>query len=277
MNKIDFKALAEPFPKNEVKTLTKTWKDKKTGAEKRFSAPYLTARHVMNRLDKVVGPENWRDEYEFLPGGRVMCTLYLRVNGEWIGKADMGTETDVEPEKGAVSDAFKRAAVRWGIGRELYNDGTAFDDDDPPARPAPNPRRIPDAAPPPSAPEPSELDAHLGPRKPRGKGAARPEPDTPAHTDELPPAAQDDGADWRTSTAPLTQATWAKFQPWLQSAYGMKAIAHVGNAVMQALREAGKVPPGDKPDWGAVFGKVTPGEVLDALDAHYAEPLAKAS
>jgi hypothetical protein len=93
----------------------------------------------------------------------------------------------------------------------------------------------------------------------------------PAHTDELPPAAQDDGADWRTSTAPLTQATWAKFQPWLQSAYGMKAIAHVGNAVMQALREAGKVPPGDKPDWGAVFGKVTPGEVLDALDAHYAK------
>lgn len=137
MKAIDFKALAEPFPKNEVKTLTKTWKDKKTGAEKRFSAPYLTARHVMNRLDKVIGPENWRDEYVFLDGGRVMCTLYLRIGDEWIGKADMGTETDVEPEKGAVSDAFKRAAVRWGIGRELYNDGTAFDDDDPPARQAP--------------------------------------------------------------------------------------------------------------------------------------------
>lgn len=147
MTTIDFKALAEPFPKNEVKTLTKTWKDKKTGAQKQFSAPYITARHVMNRLDKVAGPENWRDEYEFLPGGCVMCTLFLCVNGEWIGKSDMGTLTDVEPEKGAVSDAFKRAAVRWGIGRELYNDGTAFDDDAPPARTAPNPRRIPDAPP----------------------------------------------------------------------------------------------------------------------------------
>ena len=30
-----------------------------------------------------------------------------------------------------------------------------------------------------------------------------------------------------------------------------------------------------RPDWGAVFGKVTPGEVIAALDAHYA--LAKAS
>jgi hypothetical protein len=107
-----------------------------------------------------------------------------------------------------------------------------------------------------------------------------PESDAPAHTDELPftPAPNDgDKLEWRASTAPLTQATWTEFQPWLQSAYGMKAIAHVGNAVMQALREVGKVPPGDKPDWGAVFGKVTPGEVLDALDAHYAEPLAKAS
>lgn len=137
MNEIDFKALAEPFPKNEVKTLTKKWKDRVTGKEKQFSAPYLTARQVMNRLDKVAGPANWRDEYVFLSGGGVLCTLYIRVNGEWVGKADMGTETDVEPEKGAVSDAFKRAAVRWGIGRELYNDGTAFDDDDPPARHAP--------------------------------------------------------------------------------------------------------------------------------------------
>jgi hypothetical protein len=45
-----------------------------------------------------------------------------------------------------------------------------------PARTAPNPRRIPET-PPPAAPEPSELDAHLGPRKPRkGKGSADAEP-----------------------------------------------------------------------------------------------------
>lgn len=143
-----------------------------------------------------------------------------------------------------------------------------------PARPAPNPRRIPETPPaPPAAPEPSELDAHLGPRKPR-KGA-KPEP---AHTDELPPAAQDDATLWRASTAPLTQATWAEFQPWIAHNYPqVEGVNHAGGAVMKALREVGKVPPGDKPDWGAVFGKVTPGEVLDALDAHYAEPLAKAS
>ena len=124
--------------------------------------------------------------------------------------------------------------------------------------PKPNPRRIPEAPAPP-ADEPSE-------------------PDTPAHTDELPPAAQDDGADWRTSTAPLTQATWAKFQPWIANTYEqVDGVNHAAGAVMKALREAGAIPDGDKPDWGAVFGKITPGEVIAALDAHYAEPLAKES
>jgi hypothetical protein len=30
-------------------------------------------------------------------------------------------DSDVEEEKGAISDAFKRAAVKWGIGRYLYD------------------------------------------------------------------------------------------------------------------------------------------------------------
>lgn len=133
-----------------------------------------------------------------------------------------------------------------------------------------NPRRIPE---PPAAPA-SELDAHLGPRPPRGKGAAK--PDEPPHTDELPPAAQDNGAEWRASTAPLTHATWAKFQPWLAHSYAQIGnVNHAAAAVMKALREAGAIPDGDAPDWGAVFGKVTPGDIIAALDAHYA--LAKAS
>lgn len=156
-NTIDFRKLAEPFPKSELRSFTG-----KGG--KKFD--YITARHVMNRLDSVVGPENWRDEYREVGEGGVVCTLYLRINGEWVGKSDVGTrEGNVEPVKGKYSVALKRAAVHWGIGRELYDDGTAFDDDDHP--PAPNPRRIPET---PAAPEPpaSELDVHLGPRKPRG-------------------------------------------------------------------------------------------------------------
>jgi hypothetical protein len=43
-----------------------------------------------------------------------------------LRKADGAGDTDVEPEKGALSDAFKRAAVRWGIGRYLYGIGPVW-------------------------------------------------------------------------------------------------------------------------------------------------------
>lgn len=37
-----------------------------------------------------------------------------------MGKQDVGTESNTEAVKGESSDSFKRAAVLWGIGRELY-------------------------------------------------------------------------------------------------------------------------------------------------------------
>lgn len=40
--------------------------------------------------------------------------------GEWIEKQDGAGATDMEPFKGGISGALKRAAVAWGIGRELY-------------------------------------------------------------------------------------------------------------------------------------------------------------
>jgi hypothetical protein len=39
----------------------------------------------------------------------------------WVWKSDCGTESQVEKQKGEASDAFKRAAVMWGIGRFLYS------------------------------------------------------------------------------------------------------------------------------------------------------------
>ena len=123
---IDFKKLAEAFPRSEVKTFSKG----------KTPLSYITARTVMNRLDQVAGPENWRDEYYETERG-VVCTLYLRIDGEWVGKSDVSDESNIEPEKGAYSGALKRAAVRWGIGRELYGDGTAFEDEQPQSKPAP--------------------------------------------------------------------------------------------------------------------------------------------
>lgn len=80
---------------------------------------YIDARDVMERLDAVCGPANWQDRYEF-HGARTVCYLSIRIDGEWITKADGAGDSDVEAEKGAISDALKRAAVKWGIGRYLY-------------------------------------------------------------------------------------------------------------------------------------------------------------
>jgi hypothetical protein len=79
----------------------------------------------MDRLDTVVGPENWQDRYE-VHGPRVIGYLSVRINDEWITKADGAGDTQVEAEKGGLSDALKRSAVKWGIGRYLYDLGNVW-------------------------------------------------------------------------------------------------------------------------------------------------------
>lgn len=81
---------------------------------------YLDARDVMDRLDKVVGPGNWQDRYGRGPDGGVMCKIGVLVDGHWVWKSDGAENTQVEAVKGGYSDAFKRSAVKWGVGRYLY-------------------------------------------------------------------------------------------------------------------------------------------------------------
>lgn len=108
--------LHKPFPPNEIEwRVGSTTQDKKKG----MALAYLTARHIMDRLDAVCGSANWQDRYEF-HGARTICYLSIRVGDEWVTKADGAGDSDVEAEKGAISDALKRAAVKWGIGRYLY-------------------------------------------------------------------------------------------------------------------------------------------------------------
>lgn len=81
---------------------------------------YIDARDVMEVLDRAVGFENWQCRYTLAEGGLLVCEIGLRVNGEWIWRANGAGDTQVEAEKGKCSDAFKRAAVLWGVGRYLY-------------------------------------------------------------------------------------------------------------------------------------------------------------
>ena len=81
---------------------------------------YIDARDVMDRLDQVVGEENWQDDYKIV-NGSLFAGIGIKVGEEWIWKWDTGTESNIEKEKGQVSDSFKRAGIKWGIGRFLYS------------------------------------------------------------------------------------------------------------------------------------------------------------
>ena len=81
---------------------------------------YQDARCAMDILDEAVGNENWQKEY-YEVKGNVYCKIGIKNQfGEWVWKADCGSESNVDAEKGEASDSAKRAAVCWGIGRELY-------------------------------------------------------------------------------------------------------------------------------------------------------------
>lgn len=84
--------------------------------------PYPDARWLMDRLDEVLGPANWTTDYLSGPAGGVICSLAIRVDGEWISKEDGAQNTEIESVKGGLTDAFKRACVQWNVGgiRALY-------------------------------------------------------------------------------------------------------------------------------------------------------------
>jgi len=114
-----FAALAAPWPKQEVKTRPQGGRQ----------LSYLTARQVMNRLDEVLGPESWWDDYTPLEHS-VICRLSISLpGGEVLTKSDAGGCAGMsdagDDDKSGFSDAFKRAAVKFGVGRYLYGDGVA--------------------------------------------------------------------------------------------------------------------------------------------------------
>jgi len=112
-----FAALAAPFEAQEVRARSQAGRQ----------LHYITARTAMNRLDSVLGPENWWDEY--VPGeNSVLCRLTVRLpDGSILTKADAGGYAGMpdsgDDDKSGFSDSFKRAAVKFGVGRYLYRDG----------------------------------------------------------------------------------------------------------------------------------------------------------
>lgn len=126
MNLQDLKA---PFPAEDIE-----WRisraGKKNGKVWAKVLAYATNRAIMDRLDDVFGPEHWQNTFHDY-GSRLACGIGIRIEGsdyDWVWKWDgagaleaRGGLSVADAGKGDFSNAMKRAAVQWGIGRYLYN------------------------------------------------------------------------------------------------------------------------------------------------------------
>lgn len=124
--------LAAPFSADEIK-----WKPGAISGHRALALAYIDARHVMDRLDEVVGLGNWQTKYRETATG-VVCQLSVRIGGEWIVQEDFGGFSEQSDDgdrcKAAFSDALKRAAVHFHIGRYLYRLPSQWCDYDPARR-----------------------------------------------------------------------------------------------------------------------------------------------
>lgn len=125
-----WKELAKPFDDDEIE-----WRVQrcgKTGGKVwALIVPYVQARAIMNRLDTVLGVDGWSDSYSAVQTAEsgIACRLTIhRGDKPSITKEDAAECTDVHPIKGGYSDALKRAAVKFGMGRYLYAVDTVFAD-----------------------------------------------------------------------------------------------------------------------------------------------------
>jgi hypothetical protein len=111
-------SLAAPFEPSAVH-----WKPQTISGNRCLAVAYLDARSVQDRLDEVFGLD-WSDTYDVRADGSVLCRLEVVVDGRSVVRSDVGSPSD-QPDSGdrlkaAVSDALKRAAIKFGIGRYLY-------------------------------------------------------------------------------------------------------------------------------------------------------------
>lgn len=108
--------LTAPILSNEVE-----WRvQSQTSTGKLIVVPYINNRCVMTRFDAAFGAENWTSEFREISNG-FLCRLTVTINKREVYREDGASKTNIEPEKGGISDAMKRAAVQFGLGRCLYD------------------------------------------------------------------------------------------------------------------------------------------------------------
>jgi hypothetical protein len=123
------KKLAAPFPLSSVGFKPQATNKEKTKA---MMVTYIDARAVAERLDEVF-PLAWWPEYEVMQHTEdrlvLLCRLHVRLDSYTLTRSDVGESDNDDSEQGkeasrwksAVSDALKRAAVLYGVGRYVYD------------------------------------------------------------------------------------------------------------------------------------------------------------
>jgi hypothetical protein len=125
LDKIDiWSALAAPLPPGVISWRQDGRPISRDGRHLARFVAYIEANTVRERLDAVV-PGEWDLTLELLPpvtgldedANQGACSFKARLQILGVIREDVGTGKDY---KQAATDAFKRAAVRFGIAHELY-------------------------------------------------------------------------------------------------------------------------------------------------------------
>lgn len=124
MDKMDiWSKLAAPLPVGVISWRQDGRPIQRDGKHVARFVAYIDANTVRERLDSVV-PGEWDLTLELLPtlpqqdeNGDQTCSFRARLQILGVIREDVGTGRDY---KSAATDAFKRAAVRFGIAHELY-------------------------------------------------------------------------------------------------------------------------------------------------------------
>lgn len=121
--------LRRPFHPSQI-----SWKPGAVKGERAMALAYADLRTYMNRLDEVCGPD-WSVAYEPWGEDRIICRLTIcGVTRSSTGEMSAQDEKNEMGGTVAESQAFKRAAVMFGLSRYLYTWPTGWADYDPKTR-----------------------------------------------------------------------------------------------------------------------------------------------
>ncbi len=150
LDKIDiWSALSAPLPPGVISWRQDGRPVSRDGRQIARFVAYIEANTVRERLDSVV-PGEWDLTLELLPAvagldddaNQGACSFKARLQILGVIREDVGTGKDY---KQAATDAFKRAAVRFGVAHELYayeQNWVQMDGDGKYAKPAEDPATV---------------------------------------------------------------------------------------------------------------------------------------